>query len=138
MAQLQKKVNDCTITAPIGGTIVNRFIEPGELVTPGAAVARIADLREMEVNIYVAETVLPRIQLNQRATVVVDAFPERQFEARVVFLSPTAEFTPKNIQTKDERIKLVFAVKLKVQNAEGSLKAGLPADVTLDFGGEEK
>jgi len=138
MAQLQKKVNDCTITAPIGGTIVNRFVETGELVTPGAAVARIADLREMEVNIYVAETVLPRIQLNQRATVVVDAFPERQFEARVVFLSPTAEFTPKNIQTKDERIKLVFAVKLKVQNAEGSLKAGLPADVTIDFQGEEK
>jgi len=136
MAQLRKKVNDCIITAPIGGTLVNRFVEPGELVTPGATVARIADLRDMEVNIYVAEMVLPRIQLGQSATVAVDAFPERTFQAHVVFLSPTAEFTPKNIQTKDERVKLVFAVKLKVQNPEGFLKAGLPADVTLTFQGD--
>ncbi len=135
MAQLQKKLNDCTILAPIEGTVVNTFVEPGELVIPGAAVARIADLSEMEINIYVAETLLPRIQLNQQATVEVDAFPGKQFSARVVYLSPTAEFTPKNIQTKDERIKLVFAVKLKIQNPDGSLKAGVPADVTLDLRG---
>ncbi len=138
MGQLRKKVNDCSVIAPLGGTLVNRFVEPGELVTPGAAVARIADLREMEINIYVAESVLPRIQLGQGATVTVDAFPERPFDARVVFLSPTAEFTPKNIQTKEERVKLVFAVKLKVSNPDGSLKAGLPADVSMTFKGTQE
>lgn len=133
MAQLKKKVDDCTITAPIGGTLINRFVEPGEFVVPGSSVGRLANLDELEINIYVAEAVLPRIKLGQNAFVAVDAFSEKQFEARVVYLSPTAEFTPKNIQTKDERVKLVFAVKLKVKNTEGQLKAGLPADVTLNL-----
>lgn len=134
--QLAKRAADCVITAPLDGTVINQFVEPGELVGPGTAVARIADLRELEVRVYVPETILPQLRLGSTATVQVDAFKDKQFNGRIVFISPTAEFTPKNIQTKDERVKLVFAVKLKVQNPDGALKAGLPADVTLELAGE--
>ena len=85
----------------------------------------------MDITIYVAEADLPKIKLNQKTFVNIDAFPKRNFEGKVVFISSIAEFTPKNIQTKDERTKLVFSVKVKVLNTEGILKAGIPADVTI-------
>ncbi len=131
VALLRKKVNDCRIVAPIGGTVLNRFLEPGEYVTPGGALLRLADLSVMEVMIYVPEAELPKISLGQKAEVKVDAFPDRTFDGEVVYVSPTAEFTPKNIQTKDERTKLVFGVKVRVPNPDGALKTGIPADVIL-------
>ena len=132
---LRKKLNDCVITSPIQGTVTTRYVEVGELLGQGMSVVRVANLERLRLNIYVSETVLPRIQLGQKASVTVDAFEDRSFEGEVVFISPTAEFTPKNIQTKDERTKLVFAVKLKVSNQGGILKAGIPADATIVFGG---
>lgn len=134
-SQLRKKVGDCTITAPVSGIIVNTFIEPGELVTPGAAVVRIADVSELKINVYVSELLLPRVQIGQKASVSVDAFDDRSFEGEVIYISPIAEFTPKNIQTKEERVKLVFAVKVLVRNPEAILKAGLPADVVINLSG---
>ena len=92
--------------------------------------------RRLEVNIYVPETILPRITIGQSASIKVDAFTNRTFDGTVIFISPTAEFTPKNIQTKEERVKLVFAVKLRVLNPDGVLKAGVPADVTMELHGE--
>ncbi|MGH2567060.1 MAG: HlyD family secretion protein, partial [Bacteroidota bacterium] len=134
VASLKKKVNDCTITAPIPGTVTKRFVERGELVGAGMALLKISNLQQMSLTVYLPETDLPRVRLGDRARVRVDAFPERDFEGTVIFLSPTAEFTPKNIQTRDERTKLVFGVKLSVQNQDGTLKAGIPADVTFTFG----
>ena len=131
VALLTKKVTDCTILSPMDGTILNRFVEPGEYATPGGALMRLADLTTMEVVIFVPETELPKIALGQKAAVRVDAFPERTYDGEVVYISPNAEFTPKNIQTKDERTKLVFGVKVKVPNPDGTLKAGIPADVVL-------
>jgi HlyD family secretion protein len=128
---LRKKVNDCTITSPVSGTVTKRFVERGEFVGAGASLFRVADLTEMDLMIYVSEAELPKVKLGQPASVKVDAYRDREFAGRVVFVSPTAEFTPKNIQTKDERTKLVFGVKVKVRNPDGSLKAGIPADVTL-------
>lgn len=128
---VRKKLADCTIIAPSNGTVTNRFVEPGELAVPGSAMVRLADLSELTIRVYVPETLLPRIRLGQRADVLVDAFDNRSFEGSVVHISPTAEFTPKNIQTQDERVKLVFAVKVRVPNPDGTLKAGLPADVSL-------
>jgi HlyD family secretion protein len=128
---LQKKVNDCYVTAKTAGSVTKRYVEEGELAGIGTALYRISNLTTMDITIYVTEADLPKIKLNQTATVYVDAFPEKGFEGKVVFISPVAEFTPKNIQTKDERTKLVFAVKVKVPNPEGILKAGIPADVTL-------
>ncbi|MCI0561338.1 MAG: efflux RND transporter periplasmic adaptor subunit, partial [Nitrososphaera sp.] len=133
-AALRKKVNDCRIVAPISGTVTKRYIERGELVSPGMAVVKLSNLQEMSVTVYLPEADIPKIQLGSTAQVQVDAFPDRNFDGRVVFISPTAEFTPKNIQTRDERTKLVFGVKLKVVNPDGSLKAGIPADVTFSTG----
>ncbi|MBN1398194.1 MAG: efflux RND transporter periplasmic adaptor subunit [Bacteroidetes bacterium] len=128
---LQKKFNDCTVTAPISGTITERFIEKGELAGTGSVLFRISDLSYVDITIYVTEVELPKVQLNQKAIVTVDAFPDRKYEGKVVFISSNAEFTPKNIQTKDERTKLVFSVKVKVPNPDSTLKAGIPADVVL-------
>lgn len=130
-AALRKKVEDCVVTSPIAGTVINRFVERGEFTAPGAALFRVANLAELDVMIYVPEADLPRIAIGQTAAITVDAFNDRTFEGKVVFISSTAEFTPKNIQTKDERTKLVFGVKVRVHNPDGILKAGIPADVVL-------
>ena len=131
MASLQKKVNDCIVTAQASGIVTKRFVEEGELASTGTALYRISILSSMDITIYVSESDLPKIKINQKAFVNIDAFQNRDYEGKVVFISPTAEFTPKNIQTKDERTKLVFSVKVKVPNPDGMLKAGIPADVTL-------
>jgi HlyD family secretion protein len=131
MASLQKKVNDCVVTAQAAGTIEKRFVEQGELASTGMALYRISNLSSMDITIYVSESELPKVQLRQKAFVHIDAFEKKDFEGKVTFISSTAEFTPKNIQTKDERTKLVFSIKVKVPNPDGTLKAGIPADVTL-------
>ena len=131
MASLQKKVNDCVVTAQASGTVTKRFVEQGELASTGMALYRISILSSMDITIYVSESDLPKIKLNQKAIVNIDAFQNRDYEGKVTFISPTAEFTPKNIETKDERTKLVFSVKVKVPNPDGTLKGGIPADVTL-------
>jgi HlyD family secretion protein len=131
MASLQKKVNDCVMTAPISGTVTKRFVEQGELAGTGMALYRVSVLSSMDITIYVSESDLPKVQLNQKALVTIDAFKNKEYEGKVTFISPTAEFTPKNIQTQDERTKLVFCVKVKVPNPDGTLKAGIPADIIL-------
>ncbi|MBI4811225.1 MAG: efflux RND transporter periplasmic adaptor subunit [Ignavibacteriales bacterium] len=132
MKSLRKKLDDCIVRAPMNGVVTKRFVETGELVGSGSSLIRLDDLSDMDITIYVSETELPKVVLGQKASISVDAFPNRNFEGQVVFISPTAEFTPKNIQTNEERTKLVFGVKIKVPNSDGVLKAGIPADVTLD------
>ncbi len=130
---IKKKIADCFITAPIAGTVTHRFLEIGELVTAGSSVARLANLDRMDLWIYVPEEDVARVQLNQPVKVQIDAYPEKSYSGHVVFISPDAEFTPKNIQTKDERVKLVFGVKIKVENPDHELKSGLPADARIEF-----
>ncbi len=131
MMLLQKKLNDCNVIAPTNGIVTKRFAGVGELAAMGMALYKISDLTMMDITIYVSEVDLPRIKLNQNAIVNIDAYRDKNFEGKVVFISPVAEFTPKNIQTKEERTKLVFAVKVKVSNPHDILKAGIPADVNL-------
>jgi HlyD family secretion protein len=131
MSSLQKKVNDCIVVSPISGTITKRYVEEGELAGTGMALYRISNLSSMDITIYVSESDLPKVKLNQKASITVDAFQNKEYEGKVTFISPTAEFTPKNIQTKEERTKLVFSMKVKVPNPDGTLKAGIPADVSL-------
>ncbi len=131
MASLRKRLEDCIVRAPNNGIVTKRFVEAGELVGSGTSLVRLDDLSSLDITIYVSEVDLPKIALGQSASVRIDAFQNRTFEGHVIFISPIAEFTPKNIQTNDERTKLVFAVKIKVPNADGTLKAGIPADVTL-------
>ncbi len=131
---IRKKVRDCAVLAPSSGTITLRAIEPGELVGVGTNLMQLTYLEQMKLTLFVSETEYGRIKLGQKADISIDAYPGRVFDGKVIYLSPNAEFTPKNVQTKDERTKLVFAVKVQAVNPDGSLKPGLPADARIHVG----
>lgn len=124
-------LNDCFITSPINGRIVKKFIENGENASPMSSLFKISDLTKIELVVYVSEVDLGKVNYGQKVEVVVDSFPEEIFEGKVTYISPEAEFTPKSIQTKDERTKLVFSVKIEVDNSELKLKSGMPADARI-------
>lgn len=128
---LEKTIADCTITAPVAGVVTHKAAERGELVGPGSAVVTLADLDDVFVVIYLAEKDAGRVRLGDPVDIAIDAFPGRAFPGRITYISPEAEFTPKNVQTKEDRVKLVFGVKVGIGNREGLLKPGLPADATL-------
>jgi HlyD family secretion protein len=131
---LKKTIADCTITAPVGGVVTHKAVEVGELVTQGATIVTLSELDSVYVMIYVTEKELGRIHLGDTAEVKIDTFPNRAFSGKVTYISPEAEFTPKNIQTKQDRVKLVFGVKVEIENREGLLKPGLPADAVIRVG----
>lgn len=131
MELLQKNINDTYITSPINGFIVKSFVERGESVAPMSSLFKVSDLDIVELVIYVTTEELAYVKLGQEAEVSIDAFEEKIYPGRVIYISPEAEFTPKNIQTKDERTKLVFAVKISIDNPEYELKPGMPADALI-------
>ncbi len=131
---LQKRIRDCAVVAPAPGTLTLRAVEPGELVGMGSNIARLTYLDRVKLMIYVPEAELGRVALGAEADVTIDTFPGKPFKGTVVYISPSAEFTPKNVQTKEERTKLVFAVKIEIDNPDGALKPGLPADAVLHTG----
>ncbi len=135
---LKKTISDCTIMAPAGGIVTHKAVEPGELVTPGATIVTLAELDSVYVMIYVTENELGRIRLGGPAEITIDSFSDKVFEGRITYISPQAEFTPKNVQTKQDRVKLVFGVKVEIENREGLLKPGLPADAVIRVGPEAK
>lgn len=128
---IRKNIEDCTIKSPVDGIVSNKFIEAGEFVTPGASLVKISDLSTVKLVIYVTEEELGRVKLGQKAEVKIDSYKDKTYTGEVIYISPEAEFTPKSIQTKEERAKLVFAVKLSIPNPQFDLKAGMPADAKL-------
>ena len=125
-----------TITAPFDGVVTVRHREPGETAPPGAPVLTLMNPDDRWVRIYVREDRIGRVALGQRATITSDSYPDRTYDGRVTFIASEAEFTPKNVQTPEERVKLVYAVKVQVVGDPGfELKPGMPADVRLDEGG---
>lgn len=128
---IKKQIKDSYIVAPAPGTITHKPVEEGELVAAGTVVVKISRLEKMELRIYVGETDLGKVKLGGDADVVIDTFPDKTYPGKIVYVSPTAEFTPRNVQTKDERTKLVFGIKLEVENTNGELKSGMPADAYL-------
>lgn len=128
---IRKQISDSYIVAPVNGTVTYTPVETGELINPGTVVARLSQLERMELMIYVNETELGKVKLGAAADVSIDTFPDKTYPAAVVYVSPVAEFTPRNVQTKDERTKLVFGVKLEVDNSNGELKSGMPADAVI-------
>ncbi len=124
----KQQISDSYILSPVAGTVTYKPVEVGELIGAGTIIARISQLRTLELMIYVNETELGKIKLGSKADVVIDTFPDKSYTGKVIYISPIAEFTPRNVQTKDERTKLVFGVKLEVENNNGDLKAGMPAD----------
>ncbi|MCX7982618.1 MAG: efflux RND transporter periplasmic adaptor subunit [Syntrophales bacterium] len=119
------------LRAPFKGIVTSRNCEPGEVVTPTREVITISDLSSMDLKIFVEETEIGRVRPGQRAEVKIDTFPHRIFSGSVSYISPVGEFTPKFIQTRKERVKLVYMVKVNIPNPDLALKTGLPADCRL-------
>jgi HlyD family secretion protein len=128
---LQKSLNDCYVTSPSSGFMTKKFVEVGEIAGMMSSLFQVADLSSVDLVIYVPETELGKVQLGQKAEITVDTYPDKSFNGKVTYISPQAEFTPKNIQTQEERTKLVFAVKIKIDNPDFELKDGMPADAVI-------
>lgn len=128
---IQKKVSDSYVVAPIEGVITQKVIEEGDVVMPNGALFRISRLERVHLMIYVTEVELANVKLGEEAQVFIDAYPDKPFPGKIIYISDKAEFTPKNVQTKDDRTKLVFGVKIEVPNADQLLKPGMPADAKI-------
>jgi HlyD family secretion protein len=119
------------LKAPISGLVLERPVHVGEVAMPGAPLLTLADLDNVSLTIYVPEDQLGKVRLGQQVSVTVDTYPGRVFTGTVAFVSSQAEFTPKNVQTREERVSMVFAVKVELPNPDHSLKPGMPADAIL-------
>lgn len=129
IATLRKSLDDATVKAPVAGTITSRLVDPGETVAPRTPVAVISDLDNAWANVYVDEPLVPNLRLGQSATLVTDA--GHRLQGTITYISPRAEFTPRNVQTAEERSKLVYRIKVTVDNREGVLKPGMPVEAEL-------
>ena len=121
------------LRAPTAGVITVRQAEVGEVVVPGAPVVTLSDLDHIWLRAYIAETDLGRIRWGQEATITTDTYPGKQYHGRISFISSSAEFTPKSVQTYKERVTLVYRIKIDVDNPNHELKPGMPADARIDL-----
>jgi multidrug resistance efflux pump len=128
---IKAQLTRMTLTAPADGLIDQRLLHLGEMAAPGNAVFHLVNLNSVTLTIYVPENRIAMVQSGARADVTVDSFPERIFPGRVSFISPQAEFTPKNIGTQEQRQTQVFAVKIRIDNPDQALKPGMPADAII-------
>jgi len=129
----EERLKDTTLFAPISGVVIRKNVELGETLAAGTPALTIGDLESPWVKVYVKEDRLGQVKLGQKAEVKVDSFKNKTYEGTVTFISSEAEFTPKNVQTEEERVKLVFGVKVKVRNENNELKPGMPADVRISL-----
>jgi HlyD family secretion protein len=131
--EVEAELAYATLVAPSDGTVMARLVEPGELVAPGRPLVTLVDLQEIYVRVYIPERDIGKVRLGNPARVITDAFPGRQFAGRVSEIAQRAEFTPKEAHMKDERVKLVFGVKVRIDNPEGYLKPGMPVDMKIKW-----
>ena len=136
--QVSATIENAVIYSPIDGTVLDTNIEVGEMAFPGTPILTIADITRPWMYIYVNEKKLGMVKIGQSVKVFIDSFPDRAFKGKVASISNKAEFTPKTIQTKDERVKLVFAVKVMIENPDMILKPGMPADAAIIVSGAVK
>jgi HlyD family secretion protein len=129
IATLQKNLSDAELHSPVSGIVTSKLIDQGEVIAARTPIVVVTDLDNAWANVYVDEPMVPRLKLGQKAIVVTDA--GQRIEGTITFISPKAEFTPRNVQTADERSRLVYRVKVTTNNKEGVLKAGMPVEVEL-------
>jgi HlyD family secretion protein len=127
----KKNIEDAKVYAPVDGFVSKKFVEAGEIVSPQSSLMKISDLETVNLVIYLNEVELGKVKLGQNADIKIDTYKDKVYKGEIIYISPEAEFTPKNIQTQDERTKLVFAVKIKIPNQNFELKPGMPADASL-------
>jgi len=131
LALYEQQLNELDIISPIDGIILDKFAEEGEYLLPGAPIYEIGDLYNLYCSIYIPEDKYGKIFLNQEVTLTVDSYPDKEFEGFVSNISDEAEFTPKNIQTKEERVTTVYKITISIENPGLELKPGMPADVVI-------
>lgn len=125
------QLDDSAMRAPSAGVVLSRPVELGEIVGAGVTVLTIGDLARPTLRAYVTETQLGRVKLGQKVKLITDSLPGRTFEGTITFIASEAEFTPKQIQTPEERVKLVYRIKIEVPNADGALKNNMPMDAEI-------
>ena len=125
------QIGKTRISAPIDGTVLAKAVEAGEFVQPGRTVAVLVDLTRVELKVFIPEKDIGKITLGEKARVRVDAFPDQLFEARVTRVDQRAQFTPRDIHMPEERVRMVFGVTLNLDNPNGALKPGMPADAWI-------
>jgi len=132
VAQLSQQLSKANIVNPVSGTVLTKYAETGEMTSVGKALYKIADVSDLNLRAYITGTQLPTVKLNQHVKVFIDsgANQYRQYDGTIIWISDKAEFTPKTIQTKDERANLVYAIKVKVKN-DGYVKIGMYGEVKL-------
>ncbi|MDX1364115.1 MAG: HlyD family efflux transporter periplasmic adaptor subunit [Arenibacter latericius] len=132
VALVEEQITRSNITNPINGTVLAKYAEPGEIVSFGKPLYKVANLNQMELRVYLSQTQLSNIKIGQQVTVKVDSGDTmKEYTGKISWISSSAEFTPKIIQTKEERVNLVYAVKIIVEN-DGSLKIGMPAEMWIN------
>ena len=126
--RLELDIEHSTLTTPVSGVVLTKANEVGEVVLPGATVLTVAAIDEVWLKGYVGERDLGRVKLGQKALITTDTYPDKMYRGIVTFISSRAEFTPKNVQTREERVKQVYRVKVTIKNPEQELKIGMPAE----------
>lgn len=129
IASLEKNLGDAIVKTPVGGLVTSKLIDAGEMVAPRAPIVVITDLDHAWANVYVDEPQVPLLKIGQSATLVTDA--GQRIKGTITFISPKAEFTPRNVQTAEERSKLVYRIKVTTDNRDGVLKPGMPVEAEL-------
>jgi len=131
LALARARLVETRLDSPLTGIVLRKSLEVGETATPGVPILTLMDPDDLWLRAYVSETDLGRVRLGQGATLTVDAYPSRTFSGVVSEIASEAEFTPKNVQTKKERVNLVYRMKIAVRNTGGVLKPGMPADARI-------
>lgn len=132
VALIDARLNQLSLVAPIDGVITTRAIAVGETAQPGVSLMTIANLQTLKLVVYIPATEIGYVQIGAPVTIEVDAYPNAKFPGEVINIGREAEFTPQNVQTEEDRVNLVFAVEIRIDNEDGRLKPGMPADATLD------
>jgi len=127
----KKQLAETDINSPLDGVVLHRYVEEGEIVAQGFPILTIGDLARPWVRTYIPEKYLGRVKLGQKAEIYSDSFPEKVYAGKVAYISSKEEFTPKNLVTKEERTKMVYRIKISVENSENELKPGLYVDVRI-------
>lgn len=135
--QVGAVIENAVIYSPVSGVVLDSNLEIGEMAFPGTPILTVADIKKTWMYIYVNEINLGKVKIGQKARVYVDSFPDKAFDGNVASISNKAEFTPKTIQTKEERVKLMFAVKVVIDNPKEALKPGMPADAEIITNGDK-
>jgi len=125
------RLREAAIMSPINGVVLRKNLEAGEMANPGVSILTLVDPTDLWLRAYVPETDIGRIKVGMAARITIDAYKDRTFSGKITEIASEAEFTPKNVQTKKERVNLVFRIKIAVDNPQGLLKPGMPADADI-------